>query len=114
MQAEPTIFRKLLGVPRLLDAIRAHYWVQASPDSLRPAAAGGHLLPEEMRELRRGLLHVARILLRLSLHNRSARISWADVQVVELRRNVVTVMPKTNTPVQCPLSCTLPRENIKS
>ena len=77
------MFRKLLGVPRLLDAARAHYWTQPSQDSVRPPAGGGALGPDELQELRRGLLTVARTLLRQSVQpgNWQAKPSWADVQV---------------------------------
>ena len=83
LQAEPGMFRKLLGVPRLLDAARAHYWTQPSQDAVRPPAGGGALGPGELQELRRGLLTVARTLLRQSVQpgNWQAKPSWADVQV---------------------------------
>ena len=37
-QAEPDVMQRLMGVPRIMDSIRAHYSRVASPDSLAPAA----------------------------------------------------------------------------
>lgn len=53
----------LLGVPRLLDGLRGHYGGVPSADAARPPAAGGALLPAELRALRQGLLNVALSLL---------------------------------------------------
>jgi hypothetical protein len=72
----------LLGVPRLLDAMRAHYGGLPSPDTVRPPAAGGNLLPAELRALRQGLLNVALSLLHLSAvpSHKAPRIAPEDIQ----------------------------------
>ena len=72
----------LLGVPRLLDAMRAHYGGVASPDTARPPAGGGGLLPAELRALRQGLLNVALSLLHLSVvpSHKAPRIAPDDTQ----------------------------------
>jgi hypothetical protein len=75
----------LLGVPQLLDAMRAHYGgVPSSPDALRPPACGGGLLPLELRALRQGLLDVALTLLHAPLgapgSHRPHRIAPEGVQ----------------------------------
>lgn len=63
-QDQPGLVWRVVGVPRLLDAFRAHYFeVAAPPDSLR-AAYGGKLTSEELRGIRRGLLDVVGLLLR--------------------------------------------------
>ena len=62
-QGDPATVSALLGVPRILDALRAHYGgVPSSPDAGRPACGGG-LQPAELRALRQGLLNVALSLL---------------------------------------------------
>lgn len=75
------VFRMLLGVPQLLDAVRAHYWTVPGPDAVKPPAGGGG--GGATRELRRGVLAVARVLLRQSAQpaNWRPKSSWADVQV---------------------------------
>lgn len=37
-QGEPELMQHLFGVPRMLDALRAHYGTAASPDAVQPAA----------------------------------------------------------------------------
>ncbi len=73
----------LLGVPRLLDAMRAHYGTAPSPDAARPPACGGGLLPAELRALRQGLLNTALSLLLHSAvpHHKATRIATDDIQV---------------------------------
>ena len=73
----------LLGVPRLLDAMRAHYGAVPSPDTARPPACGGGLLPAELRALRQGLLNTALSLLLHSAvpHHKATRIAPDDIQV---------------------------------
>lgn len=38
LQGEPELMQHLFGVPRMLDALRAHYGAAASPDAVLPAA----------------------------------------------------------------------------
>jgi hypothetical protein len=84
MQGEPAGVSALLGVPRLLDAMRAHYGGLPSADAVRPPACGGGLLPAELRALRQGLLNVALSLLHLSAvpAHKTARIAPEDVQAL--------------------------------
>ena len=72
-----------LGVPRLLDAMRAHYGgVPSSQDALCPAACGGGLLPAELRALRQGLLNVVLALLHSAAvpSHKAVRIAPEDIQ----------------------------------
>ncbi|KAK9824084.1 hypothetical protein WJX72_007613 [[Myrmecia] bisecta] len=55
--------RRLMGVPRILDSIRAHHGEAASPDAVRPSS----LQAEEVRALRRGLLEVAGAIMRTTM-----------------------------------------------
>ena len=73
----------LLGVPRLLCAMRAHYGSVMSPDAARPPACGGGLLPAELRALRQGLLNAAlSLLLHTAVpHHKASRIATDGVQV---------------------------------
>lgn len=78
LQVKPMILCKAVDVPKLLDDIRTHY---SSPS---PSAPGKSLLSaEESREIRKGLLGIARTMLRMSVQpsNWSAKRSWAHVQV---------------------------------
>jgi hypothetical protein len=86
MQGEPGGVSALLGVPRLLDAMRAHYGGVASADAARPPAGAGGLLPAELRALRQGLLNVALSLLHLSAvpSHKAPRIAPHDVQACPL------------------------------
>lgn len=43
LQGEPELMQHLFGVPRMLDALRAHYVTGPSPDAVQPAA-GEHIL----------------------------------------------------------------------
>ena len=74
----------MLGVPRLLDAMRAHYGGAPSPDAVRPPACGGGLLPAELRALRQGLLSAALSLLlhAAAPHHKASRIASDDIQVL--------------------------------
>lgn len=83
LQGEPAGVAVLLGVPRLLDAMRAHYGAVPSPDTARPPACGGGLLPAELRALRQGLLNTAlSLLLHLAVpHHKATRIATDDIQV---------------------------------
>ena len=78
------MFSNLMGVPRLLDVIRAHYWTTPGQDSEKLPAGEGRLSEAELMEIRRGLLNITRVLMQHSiLHGtwRSER-SWGDIQVV--------------------------------
>lgn len=90
----------LLGVPRLLDAMRAHYGGVASPDAARPPAGGGGLLPAELRALRQGLLNVALSLLHLSAipSHKAPRIAPDDIQA-----STRDAMPPVCSPRACML-----------
>ncbi|KAK9905588.1 hypothetical protein WJX75_002584 [Coccomyxa subellipsoidea] len=83
-KGEPGGVSALLGVPRLLDAMRAHYGGVASADAARPPAGAGGLLPAELRALRQGLLNVALSLLHLSAvpSHKAPRIAPHDVQAL--------------------------------
>lgn len=77
MQVQPSALCKAVDVPRLLDDIRAYY--------SSPTHSGKHALDvSECREIRRGLLSVARLMLRSSVQpgNWTAKKSWAQVQVL--------------------------------
>ena len=82
-QGDPATVSALLGVPRILDALRAHYGgVPSSPDAGRPACGGG-LQPVELRALRQGLLNVALSLLAAQSvpSHKAPRILAEDMQV---------------------------------
>ena len=77
------MFSQRLGVPRLLDVVRAYYFTSPLPDSEKQRAGEGRLTGAEIVELRRSILNITRILMQHSVLNgtwRSER-SWGDVQV---------------------------------
>lgn len=82
-QGEPAGVAALLGVPRLLDAMRTHFGAAASPNAARPPACGGGLLPAELRALRQGLLNAALSLLLATggPPHKASRIAADDIQV---------------------------------
>jgi hypothetical protein len=83
LQGEPAGVAALLGVPRQLDAMRAHYGGVPSQDAARPPACGGGLLPAELRALRQGLLNAAlTLLLHCAVpHHKASRVALGDIQV---------------------------------
>ena len=83
LQGEPAGVAGLLGVPRLLDAMRAHFGGAPSQDAARPPACGGGLLPAELRALRQGLLNAAlSLLLHCTVpHHKASRVALDDIQV---------------------------------
>ncbi len=74
------VLSRAIDVPKLLDNIRTHH---ASATSASPSKSPSEVA--ESREIRRGLLAVARAMLRMSVQpgNYSAKRSWAHVQVTE-------------------------------
>ena len=93
----------LLGVPRLLDAMRAHYGTLPSPDAARPPACGGGLLPAELRALRQGLLNAALSLLLHSAvpHHKASRIATDDIQVRMLAPVLAVEISTASATSQC-------------
>lgn len=83
LQGEPAGVAALLGVPRLLDAMRAHFGGAPSQDAARPPACGGGLLPAELRALRQGLLNTAlSLLLHCAVpHHKASHVALDDIQV---------------------------------
>lgn len=82
LQECPKVHSKRMGVPRLLDIVRTHYWTTSGPESEKPAAGEGRLSEVELIEIRRGLLNITKILMQHSIMNgtwRSER-SWGDIQ----------------------------------
>ena len=102
LQESPRVFSQLLGVPKLLDVIKANYWTLAGPDSDKLPAGGGKLSEAEIVELRRAVLHTTRILMQHSILSgtwRSER-SWADIQVADF--SVLNVKVSTEATIPLP------------
>ena len=97
----------LLGVPRLLDAMRAHYGTLPSPDAARPPACGGGLLPAELRALRQGLLNTALSLLLHSAvpHHKATRIATDNIQVHMLASVQPAAFSTASATSQCYVVC---------
>ena len=98
------MFSQLLGVPKLLDVIKAYYWTLGGPDSDKVPAGGGKLSEAEIVELRRAVLHTTRILMQHSILSgtwRSER-SWADIQVSDFSILNLKVSTEATIPLPRP------------
>lgn len=108
-----------MGVPRLLDGIRAHYGTLHTPDSQEPVCYA-HMPPDQLRMLRKGMLDVTGSMLRLSSTAAAAAVAanqqGADVQTganitvedVQVSRRLAASMPLylyTIEPAHEPIQC---------